>query len=1126
MNETPTEHNSGPSPSLPVPPPEDLAVFEATGISKQSPMVGRVLAERYEILSELGRGGMGVVYLAMDRRQNQSVALKMLMGSAARSPDMRLRFQREAETASRLSHPGICGVLDFGEYEGLPFLVMDFVKGTTLDAVIEKAKAAADPGHPELPQDDPAATLIIKPKTGTQRTLLPKSQESDRTSAVAVDHMVKLLEKAARAVHAAHELGLIHRDIKPANLMVTPAGNPVLLDFGLARDLSAQGQTLTESGQIVGTPAYLAPEQVRGDRAAIDRRTDIYALGVTLYECLTLERPLHGETRDQLFHDILVGNWVSPRRRNPRIPVDLEIIVQKAMDRDIRRRYATAAELADDLKRVAAYEPIRAKRLSLWVRGQRWTGKHPAKASVLAASIIITLAGGGFALQQMITRAQALADRHLDAESQLQAGRFDAALEALAQARDAGLDPSEDFALRTRIEAARRDADEHARKLRDREAALAAIAEAKSLETRHDELAARVQLLRETLDRERRTVFSAAATDAERGAFAQRESALLELEAQAEEDLRRAYEALERAARLDAPWGPMTAATQEAFASHFLGRWRAATAAGDDLRAARFRADVERFDPEGRHRHGLSGEATLRIQSAIAGAELFLFRYGAYERIRPDNPVPRLVPVPTLGPRESSTDRIGSHFHAGDPALVITGVTPGSRAEREGLMVSDLVVAIGGEPAQDRALIREIAAESGLPDLESWRIRSIVELNGIPIETRFDWLMAPPAEEGKKDIIRVRDFPGALEVERRHVAVASARRIVESPVTASLTIHVLRSGQPLELTLAAGEVLGVQCELSAYPLVVAAGNRLSLNEILRVEPGSYLAVARAPGRTPTRFPVHLPHGGEAQFELYLPPEGGIPRGFVFIPGGEFRFGGDPEAVHPILGESRPLPPFLIARFEVTNQEWFEFLNDPAIFANLSADGNRRLIPREQTQLLAELTEDGKAWTWKAGSKDTPVMGVSWNDVQTYLEWRNARALKDGFPWTYDLPTQEEWEKAARGVDGRRFPWGNRFDFSLTVSAHRKRGFLHEAPAGFEPADESPYGVRDLAGSRQEWTKSRFAASDPLAPPAYHLRGGAWGSAISSVFRAAGQGYSDANYVGGSTGFRLVLRPRP
>ena len=152
------------------------------------------------------------------------------------------------------------------------------------------------------------------------------------------------------------------------------------------------------------------------------------------------------------------------------------------------------------------------------------------------------------------------------------------------------------------------------------------------------------------------------------------------------------------------------------------------------------------------------------------------------------------------------------------------------------------------------------------------------------------------------------------------------------------------------------------------------------------------------------------------------------------------------------------------------------------------------------------------------------MGVSWNDVRDYLEWRNARAEAAGEPWIYDLPTELEWEKAARGVDGRAFPWGDRFDPALAVGLYNRSRNLYDAPGGIEPRDESPFGMQDAAGHRQEWTRDRYQV-DPNSPPFYRKRGGCWRLARAQSFRVASRSYEEAAYVGGNLGFRLVARLR-
>ena len=200
---------------------------------------------------------------------------------------------------------------------------------------------------------------------------------------------------------------------------------------------------------------------------------------------------------------------------------------------------------------------------------------------------------------------------------------------------------------------------------------------------------------------------------------------------------------------------------------------------------------------------------------------------------------------------------------------------------------------------------------------------------------------------------------------------------------------------------------------------------------------------------------------------------------------------------------------------MTNAEWQAFLDDPEVRRRMEEAERPMYVPRETS---------GPIPPANLGGPTAPVMGVSWRDAIDYVAWRNARAEAAGEPWVYDLPGEDEWEKAARGVDGRAFPWGDRFDFGLAVSLHRKPQGLYDAPGGFEPRDESPYGVQDLAGGRQEWTRDRFPG-DEQAGAIYRMRGGSWRFSREELFRAASRHYAREDYAGGITGFRLVARPR-
>ena len=296
----------------------------------------------YRIERELGRGGQGTVYLGVDDRLGRKVALKTLSAAWAASPAALLRFAKEARVLASLDHPGLCSVFEAASAGGLPFIAMRYIDGESLAERIAGRKEL--PVGPEL-----AADLV-------------------------------LMEKTARATHAAHEAGVIHRDLKPGNILLDGEGNPVVLDFGLAYAADEAGGALTATGDLLGTPAYMAPEQT-GD-GTVDRRTDVHALGVVLFELLTGRRPFEGKTRAALLAAVRETPAPDPRRLNPAVSEDLRTVVAKALAKSPADRYATALAFADDLRRVRLFEPVAARPISAFGRLARWARRRPAAAGL------------------------------------------------------------------------------------------------------------------------------------------------------------------------------------------------------------------------------------------------------------------------------------------------------------------------------------------------------------------------------------------------------------------------------------------------------------------------------------------------------------------------------------------------------------------------------------------------------------------------------------------------------------------------------------------------------------------------------------------------------------------------
>jgi hypothetical protein len=316
-----------------------MALGEDPAPSAAGALPPPTLPADFELLGEIGRGGMGVVYRVRQRSLSRTVALKVLRPGELFFGDAIRRFQKEAQSLARLRHRHIVSIHEVGESGGQVYYTMDLIEGRSL------------------------ADLI-------------RSGEMTATRAV------RLLRQVAGAISYAHGQGIIHRDLKPANILVDAAGDAYVVDFGLARDAAVQGELTTE-GHLLGTPAYMSPEQARGDTARIGEGTDVYSLGAVLYESLTGRAPFEGAPLADVIHAVVYKDPPPLRRIAPKTPRDLEIICQKAMAKEPERRYATVRAMLEDLEHFEEGRPIRARRPSVAYRARRFAGRH---AAALAAA--------------------------------------------------------------------------------------------------------------------------------------------------------------------------------------------------------------------------------------------------------------------------------------------------------------------------------------------------------------------------------------------------------------------------------------------------------------------------------------------------------------------------------------------------------------------------------------------------------------------------------------------------------------------------------------------------------------------------------------------------------------------
>jgi tRNA A-37 threonylcarbamoyl transferase component Bud32 len=332
----------------------------------------------FRLIREVGRGGMGIVYEAEQLSLNRQVALKVLPFAAAIDPRQLQRFKNEATAAAHLRHENIVPVYAVGCERGVHYYAMQFVEGQSLAALIAELRQPPT----EVSSSLPAESTVQVARLATER---------DAGVLMHFDWVAGLGRQAALALEHAHRAGIVHRDVKPGNLLLDPHGQLWVTDFGLAQVTGDSG--LTATGELLGTLRYASPEQALGKRGVVDHRSDVYSLGATLYELLTLRPPFDGRDRLELLRQIADDLPKAPCAITPAIPVGLETIVLKALRKEPADRYATAQEFADDLQRFIDRRPILARRPGIAERFRMWARRHPAALLVCAVVLLLVTAG-------------------------------------------------------------------------------------------------------------------------------------------------------------------------------------------------------------------------------------------------------------------------------------------------------------------------------------------------------------------------------------------------------------------------------------------------------------------------------------------------------------------------------------------------------------------------------------------------------------------------------------------------------------------------------------------------------------------------------------------------------------
>ncbi len=925
----------------------------------------------YLVLGEIGRGGMGRVFKAQELATGRQVAIKRFPAGA--TPRQRERFFREVDFLSRLKSPHVVAFYGGGAEDGDLYYVMELLEGETLAERIARWREGPEP---------------------------PESR---------LDRAVRIVISACAGLDLLHAEGIVHRDVKPSNVFITRTGDVKVIDLGLAWDQDAP--SITESGVVVGTLAYMSPEQILGVKGPHGRRSDVFSLGATLYEAVTLRRPFEEDEGRRGLRRILDVDPLPPCRVDRAVPPDLSAVIQKAMELEPERRYATAGDMAADLRSHLLGGPVSARPIGRWGRTVRRVRRK--RRLVLAGSL---------AVLAVLASAAAIG------RWQAQAVRQEAAASALRESRTAE--------------------EEHGRLLRDLEAARAAKAEAERL-----------------LDPSR--------PSRSRGTWLALREKVRDLEARSQASIDTAVLALQRGLELDNSnreiLGSLTGLLWE--------RYLAAEAAGQAPEVRRLRAQILSYAPALADR--LRPRGTVSVQSDPPGAEAYLFRYEPVGLLL--QPVPY---HPSRGPllgAEQLPEPAMRVVRPPDPLLSLYGIRPGDRI----LSVAGQSVGTSGN-----RLLQEVKGES----------------------------------DGESMVVLERDG------ERLHVSLHEWVK-EESGAPAPVGLDGPGVEKPSML-------LNACVETDAFPLEIlpeALAGRTPIPDF-EVEAGSYLLVLRADGRRDTRVPFVVHRGSEVRLRPRLFAHGEVPDGFVHVPAGPAWVGGDPAAHYPEPERFIHLEDYFISRHELSMTQYLELLSDPGVRRELEGleDPNRGgLLPVEWrgSEAVPHYSR-GPDGTYGASGKRAQSWVARWISrlaADRFVDWLNRREAQRGGRWTFALPSADELEKAARGADGRLFPWGNDFEWSL-VSSHRSNP--SQTSRCFPcPTDCSPYDVRHLAGSVAEMT--RTDEPPPCEDPSrvnprnldYRVKGGSAFDDLEPPFRVGGHTRERKREASYRLGFRLVAYPR-
>ena len=1031
----------------------------------------------FTVVRELGRGAMGIVYLAHEDKLGRDVALKVLRRDFARDEQVRRRFDREVRAAARLRHPGIVPILSSGETGGHLWCAMEFVEGQSLDKILHGS--------------------------GTGRIRRARA--------------ARIIRQVALALDAAHKAGVVHRDVKPGNILLLPqpvpdherdiesrrirsswvlaahsgegrheVERPMLADFGLAADRMA-GDSLSVSGMLIGTPGYMSPEQFGSISAEVGPHSDQWSLGVVLYECLTGHLPFPADDLASLARFVAEERPVAPSRLDPRVDKDLETIYFKCIEKNPKDRYASCADLAEDLVRwlqekgIAARPPGSVRRLRAWSR------RRPARATAAALGLFVALAGLVTLLLIRQAHRERIEEVRSAAQSAMNAGRFQAAENHFADwiALEPNAAAPREGRHRARVARRVRSADENFRRAEGVMSEVrAGLADLARLEARaaKGELAEGGVGLGADIARGSEPWWMREPAYHARVQIPRQREKLARLRAQVASIL-----AVSRSL-IDAGWEGAGGSGKEVRDRIYTGaarwhmeEWRRARDRGDADAAAMHRLTVERLDPAP-YRAELAGSQTIHLQlptSRGAAPSLWLFKY-IREADAIERGGSRLLPLPYHPQR--GLDNVPDPFRE----------VVGRRLEGE-----------GRRPVE--------------PDIPS---------------------VMPPMQSSEH-------FVGTMAGPMRRTRYEA--RLADS-LYPLVTIESNQLDAGTELTLPPGRYLlvlraaGCIDERLSFEVGPDAPRNLSVDALRCSDalPAGFVAVPAGPVWTPTDESPDAAHSWQrvgaflasrlevtyADYWEFLNDERTLKEidahrntGLRFVP----RYGsralptrheptprsGVPRYYHPMDNPEHP----------AAYLNLYDFVGYPELL-----EGEERPHD-EQFQALVTALEASQTIGWG------------------YLQWRTERSRRnakqvaasggvlpdvmiehapDGTPVVsalrFTLPTEVEWLRMARGGDTRRFVYGDEREWLYFKGARSRPQNPAPEPVGLFAEDESVFGVRDLSGSLAEWTSGWNEREGRFA-----VRGSDWSSQDEPADRIEWRRSQLPSEVSSTVGCRVIAR---